>query len=492
MNVICVYSVEDALSSEKPLQTATDIPFGIALIGTVLKKAGNRVKMLVFSPMTPIRKTLHRVIHEFQPRLFCLTAVATQFPLVKRIAETVKGIDSGIFVCIGGSHPSLNPDEVIAHSAVDAVCIGEGEEAIVELASQLGKGMAPSGISNLWIKTRKGTIEKNPRRLFIQDLDRLPYIDREMWKPWINDFENMPSLLIGRGCPNTCAFCSNHKLSHLGKGKYVRFRSPENIIGELKEILKESPGISKIYFEIETLGAKPDFIFRLGDALRAFNSEREAPICFGANFALTDGLVNDRVLLHKILAKLREANFEFLNVGLESGSERIRNEVLRRPRYSNANFIRFCDLAGRYSIQVYMNVMMGLPGESYDDFKETIRVVRRCQPQDISLAIYYPYPGTHPHATAMSMSLISRKTTKNERRSPVLSLEEFSLFQIRREYLLFYFRVYRGHRPLANLLFHTFWQTLSNHPRLSHSLRKLTFTASGKLTGLLKSAKIPA
>ena len=77
---------------------------------------------------------------------------------------------------------SLTPAEEMLE-IFDALCIGEGEYPGLELVEQLSEGKSPSGIMNLWIKQADG-IEKNPTRPFLQDMDELPFPDREMWNPW--------------------------------------------------------------------------------------------------------------------------------------------------------------------------------------------------------------------------------------------------------------------------------------------------------------------
>ena len=130
----------------------------------------------------------------------------------------------------------LNPrDEML--NTFDALCIGEGEFPVAELAGQMEAGKTPSGIPNLWIRHQDGMIEKNQPREFLRDLDALPFPDLEMWRPWIKDVTGEHHvILLGRGCPFGCSYCSNHAIRKLAPGKYVRFRSPSNIIQEIAQL----------------------------------------------------------------------------------------------------------------------------------------------------------------------------------------------------------------------------------------------------------------
>lgn len=472
MNIGCIYSVEDYVTIEKPLPGPAGIPFGISSIATILKNAGHIVELLVFTPITPVTKVIEDFIRRFEPEMFCLTAVSTQFPLICKIAETVKEIDPSIYTVLGGHHASLNPEQAIKNHAFDAICIGEGEKAVVELTTQLENRKDPSNIPNLWIKhAGSEDIEKNLREPFIEDLDSLPYIDRDMWEPWIANSKDMPSILLGRGCPFRCAYCSNHAMAKISPGKYVRFRSPENVINEINCITEKNPSLESIYLEIETFGAILEYTFNMCKKLEEFNATRQKPISFGVNLAVTRNIVNNTGLLEAF----NRANITFVNIGLESGSERIRTEILRRPRYTNKDIVEFCNLAQKYSVKVNMYILIGLPGETLADFKETIKCVRECKPQSLFLSIYHPYPGTDLYEMAVKMGVLNEEKiqAQAERRKSYLDLPGFSRFQIKKEYILFYYNVYKGKWPVWKIAAHSARLAISAYPGINSFYRYL-------------------
>jgi anaerobic magnesium-protoporphyrin IX monomethyl ester cyclase len=468
--IACVYSVESYVSLEKPIRDGASIPFGIAMIASILQSAGHDVELLVFTPDTPIMETLGPFLQRFQPRLFCLTAVSTQFPLICDIAEAIKKLDPAIFVVLGGAHASLMPEEAIASPFIDAVCVGEGDTAIVELATQIQTGRQPTGIPNLWLK-QPGTnvVEKNESAPFLRNLDSLPFIDRELWRPWIHEPERDPSVLVGRGCPFRCSYCSNHMLGKLASGAYVRFRSPANIIAEIEQITQDAK-VTNVYLEVETIGVKVDYAFQLCQALINFNAQRDTPIQFKINLAVTHKLVQDIDLLNRLFTEFKRANIVTINIGLESGSERIRNEVLRRPSYSNEDILYFCSLAKKYDIKITMFVMMGLPGESIADFRETLRIVRLCEPHNIWLSIYYPYPGTDLYRIAKQKRLFMEETISHvlERRRAYLNLPEFSKWRIIKEYIFFKYNVYKGKQSLRQRISYAIRAAVEMNQRLEN------------------------
>jgi radical SAM superfamily enzyme YgiQ (UPF0313 family) len=469
MNIGCVFTDGNYVSK---MPSFIAIPFGLSYVASSLKAAGHEPRTLFLTPDMNVRDEVAGFIEEHGPRLFCLTAVTTQYPFVRDVAKTIKQIDSSIHVILGGHHATLNPNETVEEPYFDAICIGEGERAAVEYASRIERDGQPARINNLWIKSRDGkSIEKNPPDPFIQDLDGLPNIDRRMWDEHVSNKQGMHSLLLGRGCPYKCTYCSNHALARVSKGRYVRFRSPGKVIGELNEIVEYYPLVNMVFLEMETFAVNLEYAYEMCDLLERFNANRKKPMAFGANFAVTKNVVGNE----ELLKRLNRANFSFINIGLESGSEKIRNEILKRPGYSNRDFIAFCRTVKKHGININLNVLIGIPGETVRDFRETAALVRECAPQSVCPFIFYPYPGTELYLTAKEMGLFTEHIADPslERRRAVLDLPDFSKKQIQREYLLFDYHVYKGRKPLMQILAPTLIKYRDLHPGLYALYQKI-------------------
>jgi radical SAM superfamily enzyme YgiQ (UPF0313 family) len=206
------------------------------------------------------------------------------------------------------------------------------------------------------------------------------------------------------------------------------------------------------------------------DHLEKFNLNRKKRINFGVNLAVTQNLAGNTDLLKS----LKKANINFLNIGLESGSEKVRNEILRRPEYSNKEFIGFCRLVKEYGIDIHLYVLLGIPGEILLNFKETIACVRQCDPQHVNLSIFYPYPGTDLYMRAKKMKLFTEDIIdpSTERRKTVLSLPGFSKKQIQREYLLFPYNVYKGKKSICKILSCMVRTYIGIHPKINSFYRR--------------------
>lgn len=471
MNILLVYSIDDMLSPSRPLRSPAQMQFGISYISSVLKKYGHNTKLIVLSRMLDKNniKIIDKTIAEFSPRLICFTAVYTEYHLIKNLAKYIKNQYPHIFLLAGGPHVSLNPGECI-NDGFDALCVGEGEYPTLELVSQLEKGGQPAGIQNLWIN-RGSLIEKNPPRAFLQDLDSLPFPDRQIWERWIEEVpDSVTAVLLGRGCPFSCSYCCNHSLRNLAGGSYVRFRSTRNIVEEIKEIISQSPKEKNIYLEVETIGADKEWTIELCSQLEYLNTTLKQPIAYSTNLRITPNLK-----IEYLFNALKKSNFTMIKIGLESGSERIRREILKR-NYSNKDIIDAVSLARKYGLKVFFYNLIGIPGETLNDFKETIRINRICMP-DISIPhVFFPYPGTELYDLCQDLKLLPKVLdTDLERCKATLDLNGFSKKQIQDSYIWFDYDVYKGHKPMYKILFKVLISNLISNTFLHNIYRRLTY-----------------
>jgi anaerobic magnesium-protoporphyrin IX monomethyl ester cyclase len=463
MRALFFYTEQDPFMPDKPLEVQERVQFGISYISAVLQQAGHVTDLVVLT-----RENLRRMdqwVEEFRPDLACFTSVYSEHLFVAEAARRLKKRHPGVFTLLGGPHPSLNPEECLA-GGFDAVCVGEGEYPTLELLGQLEEGRVPSGIPNLWFR-RNGGLERNPTRPFIPDLDSLPFPDRRMWDRWVAHPAYRPSVLVGRGCPFQCTYCCNHALRRLAPGRYVRLRSPGSVVAEIEEFSRTYPEAAQFYLEVETLGTDTDWALSLCDALADMNRRRDRPLEFGTNLRVTPRRDYDG-----LFEAMRRANFSFINIGLESGSEELRREVLKR-RYSNQDIERAVAAARSHGLKVGIYNLIGIPGETVEDFRRTVEVNRACQPDHFLLSVFFPYPGSDLYEKAKRDGLLEKMPDAAlERRRPVLDQPGLSKRQVRRRLLWFAWSVYRGNKPLGAILYVTVLARIASSPRLLRIWRK--------------------
>lgn len=166
--------------------------------------------------------------------LIAFSVVSDDYLWATSIAALVKKYRD-VPTIFGGVHPTAVPEHVAANPAVDYVCQGEGEEALLELMDCLSRGRSPNDVANLCFYDGVSLV-KNEVRTLQTDLDRLPFPDKDQY------YEQMPVMrkfymtITSRYCPFRCTFCYNSSMRDLyaGKGKYLRQRSPQNVIAELE------------------------------------------------------------------------------------------------------------------------------------------------------------------------------------------------------------------------------------------------------------------
>lgn len=470
MNITFVYSLNNIQSPLKPLQTPEQSYFGISYLSSFLKTRGHRTDLIVLSEMSSRKNfdILEKHLKDFNPGLICFTAVATEYKFIAKIAAYIKKHHKAIYLLCGGPHVSLNAQEAISDD-FEALCIGEGEFPTLELVSQLEKGIHPSGIPNLWIKNGSA-VEKNPIRPFLEELDILPFPDREIWQKWIDEEPGSRySILLGRGCPFQCTYCCNHAFKKLAKGNYVRFRSAHNILEEIKELVAKVPKKKEFFLEVETIGVDEKWVTELCLSLEKFNATLKEPLCFETNLRLVPNLE-----LNNLLSNFKKANFRAINIGLESGSERIRHDVLKR-NYSNTQIIAAVKLAREYGFKIHFYNLIGIPGETINDFNETVKINRICSPDKVFTSIFFPYPGTDLYEFCKKNGLLKYSYhTRLERTKACLDLPTFRRQQIQKKYIWFSYIVYKGQVPVYKLLLKVFAEFLKSNYYLTYLYRKLT------------------
>lgn len=466
MKVLLVYTVSEGPEPpRRPILEWIEISFAVSYLAGALKRAGHEVELLVLRHGRFEQEVLE-TIERFQPGLIGYTAVATEFEFIKRIAGFVSHERPELYQIIGGAHVTLRPEDAL-EGAFDAVCLGEGEDALIELAETLERGQAPAGIQNLWLRGPDGEVERNPTRPFVPELDALPIADREIWRPWIEE-NPKHTILIARGCPFTCTYCSNHALWKVAPGKYVRFRSVENVIAELDQLVEEFPDASYCYFEVETVSADEAWARRFAAALEEWNGRRELPMEFAINL---------RVLRHHSFASLFEvlssAGFSYLRIGIESGSERVRREVLERHE-TNEELTRCFEEAQEAGLEVFAYNLIGMPGETPEDFEETIALNQHPAVTRSYLSIFYPYPGTKLEQVCADRGIdVPPLQNCAERHRAYLSLPEFPNRRIESYYRRFFSLVHGSDLSLFQRADEYVWRTIRGYPRIERVARRL-------------------
>jgi radical SAM superfamily enzyme YgiQ (UPF0313 family) len=390
-----------------------DYQHGIGSIMAVLKQAGHECS-LVYAHRELGEEELVEEARRFGPGLAAVSTVTNQYPRARRYALWIKE-SLGLPIVVGGAHATLAPEEAIAEPCFDMLCRGEGELAMKELAEAMEAGRDYAGIENLWVK-RGGAVVRNPLRPLISDLDSLPFADREAFgfEEILSEQAGKCSMLCGRGCPFGCAYCANRGLSELyrGKGKYTRWRSVSKVLAEMRELL-ERYAVRKWRFNDDIFTLKREWFYEFCES---YKKEFTLPFDINVHVETVDA---------EMLKAAREAGCDGVRVGVESGSARVRSEIMGRPMEDDriVKVFREAEAAG---LETWSFNMVGLPGETEADAEETYKLNERLCPDHMQVSVFNPYPGTRLYDVAKKRGLITGETRDGYfHPDSVLDLPEF-------------------------------------------------------------------
>ena len=360
------------------------IYLGIGYLSAYLKREGHDTSLIHLVRPVDEEEFAARLAAE-SPDLLAFSATTHMFRHVAKWASWAKRHTDILTIC-GGAHPTIDPEGALAGSELDIICRGEGEEALAELASALEQGRSFRDIGSLWVR-QGDEVFRNPVRSLIEDLDSLPYPDRAIFDPanFCEQQHERGTLMASRGCPYDCSYCSNHvqKSIYPNKGSYVRFRSVDNVMGEVREIIDaDTQGrLRYMRFDDDILTIHRDWFRELAGR---YENEVELPF-----------ICNSRVnLLDEELVRLfAGAGCSVICMGIESGNPELRQQVLNRSM-SNERVVEAFQLCRRYGIKTVSSNMVALPHEDLESLLDTIRLNALARPNCMQVSTYHPYPNT--------------------------------------------------------------------------------------------------
>lgn len=352
---------------------------GVMSISAVLKGAGHECDILIQN----LERDFIKAIIKCKPDAVGISCTTGLHLWATETARRIKKrIDVPIIV--GGPHATFYGD-TIRDSSIDIICIGEGEHPMLELAENIDSGHDITGIRNLWVKDGRGQIRKNQLRPLIQDLDALPFMDRELYDKYgpLRVYERNPLIITGRGCPYSCSFCFNKPLRDMYSetgGRYVRRRSIRNVIDEIMQV-KGTYDVRRIIFMDDTFILDHEWVLRFLEAYR-----QDVALPFSC-------LVRADLINEQMVNALKKAGCFFARMGIESGNEELRNQVLQKE-ISTKEIVNASHLIKKYGIKLATNSILGIPGETMDTALETLQMNLDIHPDFAWCALMQPYPKT--------------------------------------------------------------------------------------------------
>jgi len=350
-------------------------PIGLCSVSAAALKEGHRTYLCEMNSQEPLN-----CIAELKPDVVAYSACTGEAKHYLRLNRLIKKRFPNIFTIMGGPHATFFSD-VINEDTLDAICIGEGEAAFVDLLRVLISKKTFDDIPNIVTQNNK---DKFTVRNLTEDLDSLPFPDYALlYNNTSMGRYPLKNFIVSRGCPYDCTYCFNTAWRQIyrGRGKLIRRHSVDYVIDDIKRVRERWP-LSNIKFYDDI------FTYRLDDWLEEFAKKYKKYINLPF-FILTRA----DLLTEDIVKLLKYVGCRTISMSIEAGNAKIRNSLLRR-RMSNEQIISAHRLCEKYGIYTFTNCIIGLPGTTINNDIESIDLAIKAKVSWAEFLIFHPYPGT--------------------------------------------------------------------------------------------------
>ena len=354
---------------------------GIGIIAACLQQKGINVSIIDLRLPHRSMSDVLSAIKNKKPLAVGITAFTNEITSAGKAAQKIKDEIKESFIVLGGPHSTVFPEETLKEfPAIDAVVIGEGEETIIELLDALQNKKEFKNIKGIAFRSN-GNILLNERRNAAVDINNLPFPAWEIFE--IEHYTGPFMISASRGCPYPCYFCTPN---YLGR---VRVRDPLKVVDEIERDLKH-------------FGAAH---FQFADAPLSLLEEKTSILCdeiikrgLGRKIAWDCETRADKIDLG-LLKKMKEAGCKCIALGVETGSDRILQEVIKKGE-TKEDIKHAVGLIKKMGIKVRCFFLIGHYTETPETIKETINFALELNPDGLSFGLLVPNPGTKLRALA--------------------------------------------------------------------------------------------
>lgn len=352
------------------------VPLGLAYIAACLEKNG-------FTNIEVVDYSVEPKAYLPKADIIGITATTASIRSAWKIAKRAKKL--GAITIIGGPHVSALPEESACLPQVDFVCIGEGEETMLELCQAIKRGKKNfEEIRGLCLKKGRKVVYTRPRP-FITNLDSLPLPAYHFFKlflytsaqPLISTRKPAMGIITSRGCPFSCKFCYKGTF-----GRNWRPRGVENVLAEWEYLVKELK-IAEIALMDDTFNLDIDRAIKICQEIR----RRGLVIPWRSS----SGIRADKAP-KKLLRAMKKSGCYHIAFGVESGVQRVLD--LMGKELNLKDVVKTFKTCRQLGISTMAFFMIGNPGETQEDIKKTIDFSIKLDPNFAQFTVSTPFPGT--------------------------------------------------------------------------------------------------
>lgn len=366
----------------------------VQYLSSLLKKEGHKVSLVIdpqlfnavhlknkiLGNFFDVRDLVVKKILKSKPDLVGFSVFTSEYQWALDLARRIKNKNKKMPIIFGGIHPTCVPEVVIKEEGVDIVCVGEGEGALLELVKNFGQKRRNYRIKNLWFK-KNGRVIKNEIRPLTEDLDSLPFPDKDLFFSQIPFLATYYLIMATRGCPYCCTYCGNNAKAKIyrGRGKYLRIRSVKSVIEELVWAKRKYPKLKMVGIPDDILPLNKEW---MREFIGRYKKEINLPfLCY----------THPRYIDEEIAWLLKEGGCFWLSMGLQTASEKNRIQLLKRVETNTEvrQAVKYCHQVG---LKFSLDHIFGIPFEGKKEYIEGLKFYNELRPSWINVfwLVYFP------------------------------------------------------------------------------------------------------
>jgi anaerobic magnesium-protoporphyrin IX monomethyl ester cyclase len=373
-------------------------PLGLAYVAGALEKAGFQVEVLDNYHLQKSAKDIKHEIKRLKPEIVGITCGSVTY---QRCVETAKAVKEALPSCkvvVGGWHPTYMPESMLQHPEVDYVVMGEGEQAMVELANKITKGEDKTAIAKIpgVAYRHNGKTVKTPPQ-FIQDLDQIPFPARHLlpmhlYERTISYLSVSPAdtMNVIRGCPYNCTYCEVKRLW----GSKVRAFSPPRVVDEINNLI-QNYGSKGVYFVGDNFTINKKHTIELCKLMKKEKVDIEWACDTRAD-----------LISRELLREMKAAGCRTIFFGVESGVPRILEKL--NKQITLQQFVDAFKLCKQEGIRIACSFILGIPGETVKDMEVTLKFAKKLNPDWCTFEIFIACPDSELYQEIMQNDLYDR------------------------------------------------------------------------------------
>ena len=387
------YSIDYGVDSDgSKVENLNVVPFS-------MKKKGIERKN------TDWKKDLKDLISNFPPDLIAVSSTEDMWELGMKILEELEEYKNknNVPVIAGGVFTTFAPELCLKFPNVDMVCVGEGENTLIDLCKKIEKNENYEDVTNLHIKKKDG-ITKN-RISKPVNVNNNPIIDislfeeNRLYRPMAGKVYKMIPIETIRGCPFTCKFCNSPDQMQFYKGLGSNFyrKKKMNLVYEELKHFKEHHKVEYNYFWADTF---------LGMSRKELDEFVEMYADINLPFWMQ---TRPETIDDYNMSKLKSVGLHRISFGVEHGNEEFRKKILDR-RWKNKDIIEKLKIPNKYDITYSVNNITGFPTETRELAFDTINLNREINAANYNIYSFVPFHGTPLRKMCEDLGLIDSDT----------------------------------------------------------------------------------